>query len=175
MDKRKEANLRVKNQIVHALLDLMKEKDYEDISISEITEKAGVSRVSYYRNDKSREDILTESLTSMEKLFQKEFEEIPPHTPIRRVMTIFFRTVRENSDLFHLLYQAGMDRQIQECLNNLFLSSPLFPTLDKRRIYPAHLFTGALFNLLVQWYKNDMAENNSELSNLFCQYMDSLL
>lgn len=34
MDKRKEANLRVKSHIVHALMDLMKEKSYEEISIS---------------------------------------------------------------------------------------------------------------------------------------------
>ena len=41
MDKRKEANLRVKSHIVHALMDLMKEKSYEEISISEITVRAG--------------------------------------------------------------------------------------------------------------------------------------
>ena len=36
MDKRKEANLRVKNNIVRALIDLMKEKPYEEISISKL-------------------------------------------------------------------------------------------------------------------------------------------
>lgn len=37
MDKRKEANLHVKNSIVSALIDLMREKNFEAISVSEIT------------------------------------------------------------------------------------------------------------------------------------------
>ena len=79
MDKRKEANLRVKSHIVHALMDLMKEKSYEEISISEITVRAGVSRVSYYRNYGSKEDILTETLEQLMDRFLKEIEAVPPH------------------------------------------------------------------------------------------------
>ena len=47
MDKRKEANLRVKRNIVRALTELMQKKNYSDISVSEITALAGVSRISY--------------------------------------------------------------------------------------------------------------------------------
>ncbi len=45
-------------RIAMALLDLLNVKPFEKISISEITEKASVSRVSYYRHYSSREDIL---------------------------------------------------------------------------------------------------------------------
>ena len=36
MDKRKEANMRVKNNITKALFQLMHEKSFSDISISEL-------------------------------------------------------------------------------------------------------------------------------------------
>lgn len=42
-----------------AFLKLLDLKPFSRISISEITEKAGVSRVSYYRHFSSKEDILT--------------------------------------------------------------------------------------------------------------------
>ena len=87
MDKRKEANLRVKNNIVRALIDLMKEKPYEEISISEIALQAGVSRVSYYRNYGSKEDILTETLKTLMARFSEEISAMPLHTPVRRIMT----------------------------------------------------------------------------------------
>ncbi|MDE6142426.1 MAG: TetR/AcrR family transcriptional regulator, partial [Bacilli bacterium] len=48
----------VDEYIISALFTLMKKKKYEDISITEITNKAGVSRVSFYRNFNSKEDII---------------------------------------------------------------------------------------------------------------------
>ena len=109
MDKRKEANLHVKNSIVNALIDLMREKNFEAISVSEITARAGVSRVSYYRNFDSKEDILTGSLKDLMDRFSEEINAIPGHTPTRRVMTAFFHVARENAAIFNLLHQAGMD------------------------------------------------------------------
>jgi len=37
---------------------IMKRKDFNEISITEITQKAGVSRMAFYRNYKSKEDII---------------------------------------------------------------------------------------------------------------------
>lgn len=45
-------------RIAVALLGLLNVKSFDRISISEITDKAGVSRVSYYRHFSSKEDIL---------------------------------------------------------------------------------------------------------------------
>ena len=58
MDKRKEANLRVKGHIARALLELMHKKSFSHITISELIQTAGVARVSFYRNYDSKEDVL---------------------------------------------------------------------------------------------------------------------
>lgn len=175
MDKRKEANLRVKHQITKALTELMNEKAYSDISVSEIVQRAGVSRVSYYRNYTNKEDILTEHLHTLMLQFSSQVNNLPKNTPLRRVMTVFFHVARNEYFRFNLLHQASMDVHIQKGLEEFLLSSPHFPTLDRRRPYPACLFSGALFQLLLQWYARDMEENDTELSNLFCQYMRGLL
>ena len=48
----------VDEYIINALFNLMKKKNFENISITEITNKAGVSRNSFYRNFNSKEDIV---------------------------------------------------------------------------------------------------------------------
>ena len=58
----------VKECIFTALTLLMEKKDFKDITISEIAEKAGVSRMTYYRTYSSKEDIL---LQHFEEKFRK--------------------------------------------------------------------------------------------------------
>ena len=53
-------NSYVKNRITQAEIALLEEKPLTDISISEITERAEVSRNSFYRNYGSKEDVLRE-------------------------------------------------------------------------------------------------------------------
>lgn len=175
MDKRKEANLRVRTNLVQALISLMNDKPYEEISISEIARTAGVSRISYYRNYESKTALLLSTLDEMIATLATALNEQPSHAPVRRVMTAFFKEARNQSEIFLMLYHAGMDKELQASLDTLILDSPHFPTLDRRRTYPAYLFSGALFRLLIQWYNNEMRESPVELSNIFCQYMDALL
>ena len=46
--------------IYQALIELMKQKPYDRITITDITKKAGVSRMAYYRNYQEKDDILIE-------------------------------------------------------------------------------------------------------------------
>ncbi len=61
----KESNQITRNCIETALILLMDEKEYEEITISELTRKAGVSRTAYYRNYESKDDILNTLLSSL--------------------------------------------------------------------------------------------------------------
>ena len=58
--------------ITEALLALLKEKDYQDISITELCEKADVTRTSFYRNFKSKDDILFKRVRAVTNAFLEE-------------------------------------------------------------------------------------------------------
>ena len=62
MNKKQEANEFVKECITTALLQIMEGKDFEAITITELTRKAGVGRVSFYRNFESKEDVIRQYL-----------------------------------------------------------------------------------------------------------------
>ena len=54
-----QANIIAKECIVSALLKLIYEKPLTTITISELTKKAGVSRMTFYRNYDSKEAVFT--------------------------------------------------------------------------------------------------------------------
>jgi len=56
-----EKNL-TRDYIFEAFFRLLETQAYEKISVSHITEKAGVSRMSFYRNFKSKDDLVKKSL-----------------------------------------------------------------------------------------------------------------
>ncbi|MCP1224932.1 TetR/AcrR family transcriptional regulator [Sebaldella sp. S0638] len=76
-----------KSLIVQSLLYLMRKKSFHEIKITEICNKAGVSRLSYYRNFESKEDIvlyyfndnfekIMERIIKMENISYKQLIEI---------------------------------------------------------------------------------------------------
>ena len=48
--------------MVSALMQLLEDKPLSAISVTELTEKAGVSRMTYYRNYQSKEEIFQDYL-----------------------------------------------------------------------------------------------------------------
>lgn len=108
MDKRKEANLRVKSGITMALFSLMHQKSFSDITISEIIRTAGVARVSFYRNYDSKEDVL---LTLIEDILEEFRSTIDSNETnyytyenIRRSFAYFKRYGNFLLDLYHFGY-----------------------------------------------------------------------
>ena len=72
MERISETNILTKECIVTALLRLMEVKSYPSITITDITNLAGVSRMAYYRNYKTKDDILINYLLEQESRLIKE-------------------------------------------------------------------------------------------------------
>lgn len=59
----------VSEYIEEALLLLLEKKEYKAITISEICQKAGVTRMSFYRNFEGKDDILRRWMISITDSF----------------------------------------------------------------------------------------------------------
>lgn len=66
-------NLITKESIFTALMILMEKKNFKEISITELTKKAGVSRMAFYRNYNNLEDIITDYL---DEFFEASYKEL---------------------------------------------------------------------------------------------------
>ncbi len=65
MDKRKEANTKVKDRLFSALIEFAGQKDWSKLTVTELIEKSGVARASFYRNFKSVEELIDYGIQCM--------------------------------------------------------------------------------------------------------------
>lgn len=78
----KEINQLTKESIETALLFLLEKKDLKHISISELVQKAGVSRNAFYRNYKSKEEILEAYYERTSEQWKKKWQQM--HTRVQK-------------------------------------------------------------------------------------------
>ncbi|MBQ1334087.1 MAG: TetR/AcrR family transcriptional regulator [Clostridia bacterium] len=151
MDKRKEANLRVKKAITDSVFELMKKADLREISVTDIIKRAGVARVSFYRNYCSKEDVLIKLVRDVLDEFRDtaDYDLSNVYTPehIRRCLAYF----KKYGSYIVNLHKCGYGAMILSELNAFHESiagSMPFNSADRYRLYT---FVGALYNSAVVW------------------------
>lgn len=172
MDKRKAANLRVKNSITEALFSLMHEKGFSDITITEIIEKSGVARASFYRNYSSKEDVLVTLVRDILNCFQEEADydltNYLSYENILRSFQYFKRYEKYVLDLYH----SGFGTILLEELNQfheLIVGTMSVRSLEKYKLY---VYIGALYNTAIAWLVNGGVESTENIAAIFCNSMD---
>ena len=103
MENTDNQKIQSKDLIVQSLLYLMKKKSFHEIKITEICRKAGVSRLSYYRNFESKEDIVLFYFNNnFEKIMKKvvSMEEITYKQLIKLLFSHFMEHIEENKLFF---------------------------------------------------------------------------
>lgn len=169
MDKRKEANLRVKNNITKALLNLMHKKSFSDITISEIIRVAGVARISFYRNYDSKEDVLLTLIEDVLEQFRGTIDcneaEYYTYQNVRRSFAYF----KKYGDFVLDLYQFGYGSILLEELNRFH--EDIAGTMPNKSIdkYQLYMYIGALFNTAIIWIQNGTKESEEDITKLFCR------
>lgn len=78
----KESNQLTRESIETALVFLLEKKDLKQISISELVKKAGVSRNAFYRNYKSKEEILEKAYARTSQIWSDKWAQL--HERLRR-------------------------------------------------------------------------------------------
>lgn len=96
----------VVRKMYDALRALMDEKDYEDITITDIVSSAGVSRMAFYRNYKDKREIL---LSQFETILRKSSEQFSHADDLlwRELWDSFFDELR-SSEILQYIRKAGL-------------------------------------------------------------------
>lgn len=150
--------------LYEALMQLMQEKKFDKISVGELCQRAGVSRMTYYRSYNSKEDILLQHLDEcfasyLEGLDVRDFYEVA-------------------LSFFH--FWRGQERQFLIAVVKSELSAQL---MDKFYDYLDHIFSlmdlnvevtsyaksflaGGLYKMLIDWMRND-TQDSPEIMAVF--------
>ena len=172
MDKRKEANLRVKESITTTLFQLMHEKSISDISISELIRRAGVARVSFYRNDESTEAVLVTLIEDVLEQYRDKIDSNENSFYTYQNVSRSFEFFKMYGEFVLDLYQFGYGSVLLEKLNRFH--EEVAGTMPNRSIekYRLYMYMGALFNTAIMWLQNGTREDPGDIAGMFCSLYD---
>ena len=161
-----ESNRLAKECIVTALVELMKIREYDAITITDIAKKAGVSRMAYYRNYTSKDDILNKYIDevgeSIHKMIAKSNSSSVPYD----YFYALFEQLGKYSDLAIVAYRAHLGELILAALiKNMFMTFP--PESDSPAQRYSHYFlAGAFYNVFVEWLKGGLHEDPAQMAEI---------
>ena len=158
-----QKNTYVKQQITKALLELLKEKSIADISITELTQKAQIGRVSFYRNFQTKEDILREESDRLIKEWGRLYESNPESSP-ETLFPSLFDFYRDHKEFYTILYQAGMASIMQETILDTIKITPEMTNIEA---YMKSFWAYGIFGWMIEWMKRGMPESGRELLKFF--------
>ncbi len=167
-ERKNQANLIAKECIVSALLQLIKEKPLSAITISELTSRAGVSRMSFYRNYNSKEEIFS---LHLQEIFIK-YEEEDRQQQLKGIyydkahMLHCFQYWYKYRDFFDGLIHCGFGNIFLEYLTGYVQHKWLDKTSSIQEYYKLSGFAGALYNIYISWSSGGYKESPEELAHV---------
>ena len=137
-----ESNKVTKECLRIAMFKLMGREDFEKISITEISKYAGVSRVAFYRNYSSKEELVEDICRSLFSELTESLKNERFRTNRKAWYTEFFQTIQANSDYFQIYLNANL------------------------RLSDRNILEGAFVSILTDWFRSGMKESPEKMGTI---------
>jgi AcrR family transcriptional regulator len=170
-DKQDRRSQRTRHLLSAALVELIREKDYSTITVSDIIDRANVGRSTFYAHYRDKDDLFVGEL-------DRVIEVLSQHIPNQEEIPFFpslglFRHVGEEYELYKsLLWGSGIDLLIKHLQKSL--SKRIEQGLQESRkefAIPlpilASFIAGSFLTLLKWWLENKMIYSPEEMDEIF--------
>ena len=184
---------RTRKALRTALLELIKEKGYDSISVEEITRRADLGRATFYLHYKDKEDLLVDEFSELANERARALSEIPfsdwlpdlenpdpiveykPTSPLLMV----FQHVANHADIYCILLQNEKSDRILERIRKIIAQSISEFMQTKLRNDPipilfevpidllAAYFSGALLSCVDWWLEQGESYSPEEMTRMF--------
>jgi AcrR family transcriptional regulator len=188
IDRRK---VRTRRQLRDALLSLIVEKGYDNVTIEEITDRADVGRTTFYLHYRDKEELLLECINGAIDELVEEITSIPlsawrlapsedseilsPDNPILQI----FIYAADNADLYRIIMRGTGSGQTQNRVREI-IANAVSEFLQERAkqkdiiMNPtvpldvfSNYFAGSLMSFISWWLDMDMPYNPEEMTHMF--------
>lgn len=142
-----------------ALFVLMKNKPFTNITISELCKKAGISRMAFYRNYNSKEEVVVDYFKNYVNPFYQYLSSQKEKDPVT-ITRAFFEYVDQHTELFEVLIKSGAEnllvREFTQFVSQFYLDNVRSITFEGDYAFYWNSFISAgLYNMTIKWIKND--------------------
>ena len=155
-----ESNKITRDCLRIAMIKLMDKKDFEKISITEITKYAGVSRTAFYRNYETKEALVEDICQSLFTELKASVSGERYRTNRKDWYTVFFKTIKENSEYFQIYLNAHLQ------FGEFFVLESVFPPSTPLGRYVNSAKEGAFLRVLTVWFNSGMQESPEDMGEI---------
>ena len=159
-------------EALHKLLEI---KKFSDIKISEIIDKAGISRATFYRNFSSKEDIVKIKIKGMFNDFHKtmlHFYAVNQPQDETYLIAEFFKRIDEEEKLIDTVVKSNLEYLMIEGILNIIeyykdRFYELVKTNKKTEEYTMDIVASSCWTLLSRWHKSGKEESPARLAKIY--------
>ncbi len=170
-DKQDRRSQRTRHLLGAALVELIREKDYNTITVSDIIDRANVGRSTFYAHYHDKDDLF---LGEMDRVIEVLSHHIPNQEEIPFFPSLgLFRHVGEEYQLYKaLLWTSGIDLLIQHMQKSLSkrIEGGLQGSGKEFKVPTqilANFTAGSFLTLLKWWLENKMIYSPEEIDEIF--------
>ena len=156
----------LKECLSDALIQLMREKDFEKISIKEIADTAGVGRATWFRNYTSKNEALTFKFVQVWNRWADEHAiAVRDRFDLANAKN-FFQFNYEIKHILEIVYTSNMQSAIYDAFYQVMM--PQYGA-NAKECNQARFYSYGLFGLLDEWIKRGFKESVEEMVIFFYQ------
>ncbi len=149
--------LKSREWIRNALLDLLKERKYSQITIKDICRKADLSRQTFYQIYESKDEVMEYHFNELFFSFKNQCGDFCGIT-IREIAGSFFAFFYEQRALVQELFDNNLSVFLERQFEHYLPKIDLFRKLSAKDSYPEYSIAyvaGALTQVLIHWFQSD--------------------
>ena len=163
----KESNEITRECLETALLELMTIKDISEISITELTQNAGVSRSAFYNNYKTKDALLNSIIDKVIKqtcdFLKKEYNK----KTTKEIYATVFEAIKKADRSFKVFLDADIN------IDRYLSLEDVFPSQSAQEHYKMIAKEGAFYRIIVEWFTLGMKESPEEMGTLCAKILDT--
>ena len=174
-----ESSARRQKEIENCLLELMSIKRYEDITITELSEKMNMPRKAFYRYFDSKEDALYALIdhTMAEYSGFTVDKSRDSNRSLRRELEEYFKFWISKQYLLNALDRSGLvgtliERNISYPVKDVIMLEKFLP--DEDRDISESIFKFAFSGLvytMINWYRDGFATSTQDMAKVACRML----
>lgn len=176
---------RTRSLLNKALMDLIQEKGYDNVTIEDITERANLGRTTFYLHYQSKDDLLIDhhddlaSQLNLDSLNREQLLGAEPQAEmvaflqqLNQSVEIYeaFTKAKEAAFIMHNVRERTMNN-LRESLTKAFPETVPSPPLELLAQY----IVGAQFSLLDWWVTNETAYTPEQVATMLHQLRSAIV
>lgn len=145
----------MKSYIAESLLLLMEKKDFQNITIGEITKKAGVNRSTYYRHFNRKEEIILYFLDDLSKNILEDGKR--QNLELEEFLIKMYEHYFKHKKQMLTIYKNGLSILLLDVLKK-YLGGNDYRNGNISEQYDIAFHIGGTFNHFMLWFSRDMID-----------------